>query len=105
MIELENQIGKHNSTWFKAPWIFTECYMYRRIREAILICKTKLKDCDVYIESKKDAYSSSEKTIVSLIDGLCGLDVTNGDDLKSKNETLLMVSGTFGVIKRLKLSF
>ena len=27
---------KHNR-WWKLPWLFSECYMYRRIREANLM--------------------------------------------------------------------
>ncbi len=88
--ELEEKIGNENFTWFKAPWLFTECYMYRRIREASLLCKTKVRDYDVYVESKREAYDSTEKTIISLFSGLCGLNSDEGD-LKAKHENILLV--------------
>ena len=94
--ELQERIGVENSTWFKAPWLFTECYMYRRIREALLLCKSKFRFYDAYIESKKEAYNSTEKTIISLFGGLCSLNVNNDernfDELKSKHENILLVS-------------
>ena len=97
LIELEERIGSENLTWFKAPWLFTECYMYRRIREALLLSKKKFRDYDVYIESKREGYSSTEKTIISIISGLCSLE-SNVDNeqidfekLKSLHETILSV--------------
>lgn len=95
--ELESRISKENATWFKAPWLFTECYMYRRIREAMLLCESKLKFYDVYEESKKDAYRSTEQTIISLIKGLCPLDRNEIDTelLKEIFETTLQVKLKF----------
>ena len=90
--ELEGKIGNVNFTWFKAPWLFTECYMYRRIREALLLCKTKFRDYDVYVESKREAYNSTEKTIISLISGLCSLNGDDERDLKEKHKNILLVS-------------
>jgi hypothetical protein len=28
--KLKATIGEENCSWFKAPWLFSECYMYRR---------------------------------------------------------------------------
>lgn len=29
--------SEENTSWFKAPWLYVECYMYRRIHEALLL--------------------------------------------------------------------
>ncbi|XP_044780032.1 damage-control phosphatase ARMT1 isoform X6 [Bubalus bubalis] len=37
--------------WFLSPWLFVECYMYRRIHEAIIQRKIMIENC--FTEQKK----------------------------------------------------
>ncbi|CAF0883846.1 unnamed protein product [Brachionus calyciflorus] len=71
--ELENMIGEKNCTWFKAPWLFVECYIYRRIRESMLLCETSLRDYDPFEKSKKESYELSFNNFCQLITSLCPL--------------------------------
>lgn len=83
--ELESQIGSENCTWFKSPWLFAECYVYRRIREAMLLCTTSLKDYDPYEKSKLESHELSLKSVLQLITNLCPLDLNS----EKENESLM----------------
>jgi damage-control phosphatase, subfamily III len=72
--QLESTVGLDNLTWFKAPWLMSECYMYRRIREAMLNCSTELKNYDPYEEAKIETYKQAETTIINLIKNVCPID-------------------------------
>ena len=65
------RIGQENMTWFKGPWLFTECYLYRRIREAMLLCKSSLREYDPFEFSKKESHELNLKSVYQLINGLC----------------------------------
>ncbi|XP_055471974.1 damage-control phosphatase ARMT1 isoform X2 [Psammomys obesus] len=52
--------------WFFSPWLFVECYMYRRIHEA-LIQSPPIHDFDVFQESKNANFFESQESI----DALC----------------------------------
>lgn len=53
------------SKWLDATWLFVECYMYRRIREAIQLAKT-WKGFDPFLESKTSAFKDSGKGVADL---------------------------------------
>ncbi|XP_031206973.1 damage-control phosphatase ARMT1 isoform X1 [Mastomys coucha] len=58
--------GDGEPRWFSSPWLFVECYMYRRIHEAI-IQSPPIHDFDVFKESKEENFFESQDTI----DALC----------------------------------
>lgn len=60
--EKENQAPK----WFLSPWLYVECYMYRRIQEAVFNCKV-LKDLDVFEEQKQKTFMDSQRAIITLM--------------------------------------
>jgi hypothetical protein len=78
--ELLEKIGVQNCTWFKGPWLYAECYLYRRIREALLTCKTDLKYQDPFEEYKLDTYKHNQKSTHDLISSLCPLDENEKSD-------------------------
>ncbi len=63
---LKLNIGETNCSWFKAPWLFAECYMYRRIREVMLMCKTDMKNYDPFENAKIEGIISKFPIISSL---------------------------------------
>lgn len=95
LLELEKQITTENLTWFKAPWLFTECYMYRRIREAMLLCTTPVRDFDPFEEVKKEGFFEQHNTIFNLISVLCPIDFQNEKDnietMKNRLKAILQV--------------
>jgi hypothetical protein len=93
--ELELTIGEENCTWFKAPWLFTECYVYRRIREAMLLCTSEMKNYDPYENAKLETHETNVNSVFQLITSLCPLDFenekTNADLLKRRYVTIVEV--------------
>ncbi|KAG0203409.1 hypothetical protein BGX33_009132 [Mortierella sp. NVP41] len=53
------------SSWFKASWLFSECYLYRRIKEAFALTE-HWKDYDPFFEQKSTVFKSSQKAVVSM---------------------------------------
>ncbi|XP_010595151.1 damage-control phosphatase ARMT1 isoform X2 [Loxodonta africana] len=51
--------------WFYSPWLFVECYMYRRIHEAI-IQSPPIDDFDVFQELKEQNFFESQESIMTL---------------------------------------
>lgn len=45
-------------SWFKSPWLYMECYMYRRIQESVEKCKI-MKEFDVFGEQKEKSFTDS----------------------------------------------
>ncbi|KAM9552557.1 damage-control phosphatase ARMT1 [Salvelinus alpinus] len=72
-------------SWFKSPWLYIECYMYRRIQEAIWL-NPPISDFDVFNESKTQSFFESQQAVISLCTYLQGFN-RNMDDL---SETQLM---------------
>ncbi|XP_069484411.1 damage-control phosphatase ARMT1 isoform X2 [Ambystoma mexicanum] len=52
-------------SWFKSPWLYVECYMYRRIHEAITL-NPPICDFDVFMESKHQSFFESQQAIITL---------------------------------------
>ncbi|XP_036349943.2 damage-control phosphatase ARMT1 [Ochotona princeps] len=87
--------GDGRPSWFHSPWLFVECYMYRRIHEAI-IQSPPIDDFDVFKESKDQNFFESQQSIIALCTHLQQL-VRTADDLEEnqlKNELskLLQIS-------------
>ncbi|XP_006140070.1 protein-glutamate O-methyltransferase isoform X1 [Tupaia chinensis] len=79
--------GDGKPRWFHSPWLFVECYMYRRIHEAI-IQSPPINDFDVFKESKEQNFFESQESIIALCTHLQEL-VRTIDDLDEnqlKNE-------------------
>ncbi|XP_006882863.1 PREDICTED: UPF0364 protein C6orf211 homolog [Elephantulus edwardii] len=51
--------------WFHSPWLFVECYMYRRIHEA-LIQSSPIDYFDVFKESKEQNFFESQASVIAL---------------------------------------
>ncbi|XP_061126257.1 damage-control phosphatase ARMT1 [Syngnathus typhle] len=52
-------------SWFKSPWLYVECYMYRRIREALWL-NPPISGYDVFKEGKTQSFFESQQAIVAL---------------------------------------
>ncbi|GAB1314801.1 Hairy/enhancer-of-split with YRPW motif protein 2 [Madurella fahalii] len=60
--ELE-QLG--NPTWLKAPWLFTECYLFRRISTSFALSQ-HWKSYDVFARQKIKTFRSSRAAVLEL---------------------------------------
>ncbi|CAH7312872.1 Armt1 [Phodopus roborovskii] len=81
--------------WFFSPWLFVECYMYRRIHEAI-VQSPPIQDFDVFKESKDESFFESQESIDTLcmhIQQLRPARDFSEDELKDTLFKLLQVSG------------
>ncbi|KAJ1979878.1 Hairy/enhancer-of-split with YRPW motif protein 2 [Dimargaris cristalligena] len=54
-------------TWFSATWLFSECYMYRRIYQCFSLT-THWRDFDYFAEQKKDTFHASDRAVAALAD-------------------------------------
>lgn len=102
--ELWNQYLEYQTTlmneegppsWFKSPWLYVECYLYRRIHEAITL-SPPIADFDVFMEAKHQSFFESQQAIIALCTYFLGIirtieDLTN-DQLKEELFKLLQVS-------------
>ncbi|XP_066532995.1 damage-control phosphatase ARMT1 isoform X2 [Hoplias malabaricus] len=52
-------------SWFKSPWLYVECYMYRKIQEALWL-NPPINDFDVFKEGKTQSFFESQQAIISL---------------------------------------
>ncbi|XP_063301458.1 damage-control phosphatase ARMT1 [Pelobates fuscus] len=52
-------------SWFRSPWLYVECYLYRRIHEGMTL-SPPISTYDVFMEAKNDAYLQSENAIIAL---------------------------------------
>lgn len=55
----------HASTWHTAPWLISECYMYRRLAFIFQI-RQQWSNYDYFADSKRSAFSSSKDGVVEL---------------------------------------
>ncbi|XP_077443438.1 damage-control phosphatase ARMT1 [Stigmatopora argus] len=66
---LQRQTDQHEDqevvSWFKSPWLYVECYMYRRIREAIWL-NPPISGYDVFNEGKTQSYFESQQATIAL---------------------------------------
>ena len=72
--KLRSSEGDDDCTWFRAPWLFTECYMYRRIHEAMRLCKSALRGYDPFEQAKIESHELSLANMSGIIKILCPLD-------------------------------
>ncbi|KAL7388022.1 hypothetical protein ABVT39_005526 [Epinephelus coioides] len=66
---LERQQKLHGDqepvSWFKSPWLYVECYMYRRVQEALWL-NPPISDYDVFNEGKTQSYFESQQAVMAL---------------------------------------
>ena len=68
-------MGDENCTWFRGSWLFSECYLYRRMRECMLLCSSQqMRDYDPFEMAKWETNEMSKTGVHSLIKALCPLD-------------------------------
>ncbi|KDQ17073.1 hypothetical protein BOTBODRAFT_30461, partial [Botryobasidium botryosum FD-172 SS1] len=61
-----DRLAKEGSnTWFTAPWLFAECYLYRFIR-TFFSCTIHWQDYDPFFEQKEDTFKSSGDAVYQL---------------------------------------
>ncbi|XP_046400156.1 damage-control phosphatase ARMT1-like isoform X2 [Ischnura elegans] len=65
MAEQKEKRGDRDLTWFDCPFMFADCYFYRRIAEFFEASKT-LSTYDPYLKQKDDALKGSMESIKSL---------------------------------------
>ncbi|KAL5008666.1 hypothetical protein ScPMuIL_014247 [Solemya velum] len=53
-------------SWFKSPWLYVECYMYRRVEEAVKMSKI-LTTMDVFEELKQSSFLDSQAATINLM--------------------------------------
>ncbi|XP_047429560.1 damage-control phosphatase ARMT1 [Mugil cephalus] len=59
-------------SWFKSPWLYVECYMYRRIQEALWL-NPPISDYDYFNEGKTQGYFESTQAVIALCTYLEGV--------------------------------
>nr|XP_033807891.1 damage-control phosphatase ARMT1 [Geotrypetes seraphini]XP_033807892.1 damage-control phosphatase ARMT1 [Geotrypetes seraphini] len=52
-------------SWFKSPWLYVECYMYRKIHEGIVL-SPPICNFDVFNEVKNESFFQSQQAIIAL---------------------------------------
>ncbi|XP_048344664.1 damage-control phosphatase ARMT1 isoform X2 [Sphaerodactylus townsendi] len=85
-LEYQQNLSNGPPSWYKSPWLYVECYMYRRIHEA-LVQNPLISDFDVFNEEKVHGFFESEQAIVILTTYLQEL----LKNLSGLNEKLLQV--------------
>ncbi|KAM4675670.1 damage-control phosphatase ARMT1 [Discoglossus pictus] len=52
-------------SWFTSPWLYVECYLYRRIQEG-LVFSPPISEFDVFEEVKNESFFQSQTAIIAL---------------------------------------
>ncbi|KAK9411674.1 protein-glutamate O-methyltransferase [Crotalus adamanteus] len=82
-LEYHKNVSNEPPSWFQSPWLYTECYMYRRIHEAI-IQSPPISNYDVFKEEKNHAFFESQQAMIVLSTCLQEM-LKNRDDLDEKH--------------------
>ncbi|CAD5224779.1 unnamed protein product [Bursaphelenchus okinawaensis] len=61
----KKKLGEGNVSWYKTPWLFTECYMYRLLHEFFLKSHN-IKDYDPFRIEKEKGFFDSEAHLIAL---------------------------------------
>ncbi|XP_036621794.1 damage-control phosphatase ARMT1-like [Trichosurus vulpecula] len=78
-------------SWLQSPWLYVECYMYRRVHEALML-SSPTSDFDVFKEPKEQNFLESQEAIMSLCGYLQGLNrIENLDENQLKDEFLKLL--------------
>ncbi|GJE89042.1 protein-glutamate O-methyltransferase family protein [Phanerochaete sordida] len=87
--ELERLAQDKKNTWFTAPWLFAECYLYRLLRSYLTETKHWL-DFDPFSSQKQETFRSSGKAIYQLATTIHDLEVEK-DILRNDPEKLAVL--------------
>ncbi|KAF5352938.1 hypothetical protein D9758_007873 [Tetrapyrgos nigripes] len=63
--ELDRLAKSAKNTWFTAPWLYAECYLYRLLR-SMFIQSTHWHDYDPFAAQKKDVFRKSGNSIYGI---------------------------------------
>ncbi|KAF8961610.1 hypothetical protein BDZ97DRAFT_1664024 [Flammula alnicola] len=74
------------NTWFTAPWLFAECYLYRLLR-SFFMQTDSWKEEDPFYEQKMRTFKQSRKSILQIATTMHELG-TDEEDIKSDPEKL-----------------
>ncbi|KAI6227496.1 Sugar phosphate phosphatase [Aphelenchoides fujianensis] len=89
------KVGEKEATWYKLPWLFTECYEYRLIYQFFQDTKN-FKDYDPFrIEKEKSYYDSTAHLLAlatELLKSIKAEGELQGERLKTEISRLLQVS-------------
>ncbi|KAM8846342.1 damage-control phosphatase ARMT1 isoform 1-T1 [Synchiropus picturatus] len=87
--------GSEAVSWFKSPWLYVECYMYRRIQEAVWL-NPPICDYDVFNEGKTRSFFESQQAMMALCSHFESINKNveelSDDHLQEHFYTLLKVS-------------
>ncbi|KAK0417830.1 hypothetical protein QR680_013232 [Steinernema hermaphroditum] len=86
--KLRDRDGADNVTWFKAEWLFVECYLYRKVAEFFSLTK-HLKDYDCFAAQKKDSFVDCLSPIAKIVKYL---NDTTGSHDKAEDEEKVRAS-------------
>ncbi|XP_063784556.1 damage-control phosphatase ARMT1 isoform X2 [Pseudophryne corroboree] len=82
-------------SWFKSPWLYVECYLYRRIQEGLML-SPPICMYDVFKEAKDESFFQSQPAMLALCTHLHELkrniDTMNKDQYQKEFFRLLQVS-------------
>jgi len=63
----EQKSKENNPSWFNSAWLWVECYMYRRITQALNMTGVEqLKGLDYFRQQKEEGYHGSLQSMVQL---------------------------------------
>ncbi|XP_028809392.1 damage-control phosphatase ARMT1 [Denticeps clupeoides] len=79
------RVDREPVSWFKSAWLYMECYMYRRIQEALCL-NPPMNDFDVFAEGKTQSFFDSQQAIIAI----CTHVQEVKKNLKPMSEALLM---------------
>ncbi|CED85591.1 Uncharacterized conserved protein [Phaffia rhodozyma] len=70
--EVERLKKEGKKTWHQLPWLWAECFLYRKIRNFVAV-ESEWKTYDPYFTSKIETFRSSSKAVVELAHSLLAL--------------------------------
>ncbi|XP_002733588.2 damage-control phosphatase ARMT1-like [Saccoglossus kowalevskii] len=88
--EIDDHGNKHPS-WFKSPWLLTECYMYRKINESIRM-SSKLQEFDPFGEQKRSALKNSHDACIVLANYIHDITKDNKDVTYEQFSKILQIA-------------
>ncbi|KAA3670130.1 uncharacterized protein DEA37_0001105, partial [Paragonimus westermani] len=82
----DRTVGLDHPTWFSLPWLFVECYLYRRIMDCVAL--SQLGNFDPFAVKKRSGLIKSESLVTQL---LCFLSVSQNPQCVLSTDTLFIV--------------
>lgn len=73
-------------SWFSVPWLYCECYLYRRVFEILQLSNFHM-SFDPFFEQKSNAFHSSSEAIQNLASNLAAMTTDNSGSHNGDNES------------------